>query len=321
MDVKALVVEQLEISCNLRTFRMESNHRKRLVVAFANEYDESREGPFHFLDDNYAHEFSQGFAEAKIRKVSHQNFFEENNYYFYNTSWSGIPTKRGSLTYYAFSLPEFAIPEAINIIDPYSGRQYRKNVFRDDQRNRFVIYLECRSSKGLFDFIMNIKFSLNKFKFLISTYSDDFCSMHGHQIDYYKLILDSKESNIVQQFFSGDVYMGDTYNAGQVGAMGPNSKANDISFQQIWLQQQGELNLEALAKELSSLRTTLRKRATAPEHDIAIGQVAAAEQAAKDGNGLKVLQHLKEAGKWTFECARDIGVDIASEIIKKSMGM
>ena len=51
----------------------------------------------------------------------------------------------------------------------------------------------------------------------------------------------------------------------------------------------------------------------------ALAEISDAETAAKAGQGSKVLEHLKKAGKWTFDVARDIGTDVAAEVIKKSM--
>ena len=49
------------------------------------------------------------------------------------------------------------------------------------------------------------------------------------------------------------------------------------------------------------LRRHLRQEAVEPEHDVAIGAVANAEVAAKEGNGPKALEWLGKAGKWTLD--------------------
>ena len=49
------------------------------------------------------------------------------------------------------------------------------------------------------------------------------------------------------------------------------------------------------------------------------GAIAAAEQAANAGDKQGVLRHLKNAGKWAADIASKIGVNVASELIKKSM--
>ncbi len=49
-----------------------------------------------------------------------------------------------------------------------------------------------------------------------------------------------------------------------------------------------------------------------------MGSVAAAEAAARDGDGAKVYEYLKAAGKWTLAIAEKIGVGIAKDAIEKA---
>ena len=83
-------------------------------------------------------------------------------------------------------------------------------------------------------------------------------------------------------------------------------------------------NLTEVADELIRLRAALLERATDPEHYVAVGSIAQAEIAAKAGDGGKVqsaMSGLGTAGKWAFGVAKDIGVNVAAEIIKKSVGL
>jgi hypothetical protein len=116
------------------------------------------------------------------------------------------------------------------------------------------------------------------------------------------------------------IVMGDKYSAGQAGAMGPHSKASHITFQQIWQQTQSSIDLETLSGELATLRRAMRHEAEEPSHDKAVAEVGAAEEAAQNGDGPLVLQHLKNAGKWALDVATKIGVSVASEALKKSLG-
>jgi hypothetical protein len=119
----------------------------------------------------------------------------------------------------------------------------------------------------------------------------------------------------------GELNVGDSYTASQVGAMGPGAYAHDLSFHQVDAQQLGQLDMRTLAVELASLRREMKQVATEPEHDMAIGQIAAAETAAQKGDAGTVLRHLKSAGRWGFDVATKIGVSVASEAIKKSIGL
>ena len=121
----------------------------------------------------------------------------------------------------------------------------------------------------------------------------------------------------------GDVYMegSSKYNisGGQQGAVGDGASAND--FIQVTGKSIQEIDLEALSSELETLRAAARKNATDVEHDLAMGSLAAAEAAAKQGNRSEVVKHLRNAGKWAFDTATAIGVRVAAEAIRASLGM
>jgi hypothetical protein len=118
-----------------------------------------------------------------------------------------------------------------------------------------------------------------------------------------------------------ELIMGDKYIAGQVGAQGPQSSAHEMVFNQIWAKASNSFDLNRLANELGILRKHLKQEATIPEHDITIGAIAKAEVEAKNGNGPKALEWLSKAGRWAIEQATAIGVAVASEALKKSMGL
>jgi uncharacterized protein YjbI with pentapeptide repeats len=116
---------------------------------------------------------------------------------------------------------------------------------------------------------------------------------------------------------------GDTYNiGGQVGAAGPNAHAHHNTFNQLVNQFNQSTDLSALAKELSELRQAIKdKHDSSPQADIALVKVAEAEIAATEKDTAKVVEHLKSAGKWTMDFAKEIGKDVVAEAIKQAMGM
>jgi hypothetical protein len=131
----------------------------------------------------------------------------------------------------------------------------------------------------------------------------------------------SIEGNRDITIFTKEVKMGDIYSAGQVGAQGPNAHAENITFNQIWNQNQNKFDFEKLEAELSHLRSVLKNEAETPEQLAELGSVANAEIEAKKGNGPKVLEWLSKTGKWTLGVAEKIGVSIVSLAIKSSLGM
>ncbi len=119
----------------------------------------------------------------------------------------------------------------------------------------------------------------------------------------------------------GGIKMGDTYKVGQAGAVGPNAHAHDMTFTQIGNQLEETVDLSQLANELSKLRQAMKAEATEAEQDIAVSDIAKAEQAAKVKDSSKVVEYLQSAGKWALEIASKIGVPIAIEALKQATGI
>jgi hypothetical protein len=121
--------------------------------------------------------------------------------------------------------------------------------------------------------------------------------------------------------------MGDQYTIGQAGAVGPGSHAERMTFVQTWNQMPAGVDASRLAEELATLRRQLRTEATEPEHDAAIGAIAEAEMAAKEGNGpealerLSLLKRLGGAGKWALGAATTIGTTVAAAALKGVLGV
>jgi hypothetical protein len=80
-------------------------------------------------------------------------------------------------------------------------------------------------------------------------------------------------------------------------------------------------DLSGLAEELAQLRLELRRRAETVEHDRAIVAVGEAEDAARKGDGGKVLGLLKKTGTWALKSATEIGTTIAAKAIEAAIGV
>ena len=322
MMLKALIVEQLEEDGTIRSLTMQPSQRGHdLVVAFADKYDDKRSGPFHFLDDGDEHRYRDSFARCRARKIGNRHFYQIGASFHVETSWTGIRTERNWLSYYALSLPEFGIPQRLSVTDPRSKREYRRPVTRDDERNRYVIYLECASSYGQFDFELSCDFVLDYSGFSSSKYEDSKTQKYTNLGTAWKHWLPDVERTKVQQFFVEEIHVGDHYSAGQTGAMGPNAQASSMTFQQIWNQNPASMDLAALQEELSLLGDAMRRDSSEPEHDIAINEVAAAEAAARNGDGPSALEHLKKAGRWAWDVATKIGVSVVAAAVNAVAGL
>ena len=118
----------------------------------------------------------------------------------------------------------------------------------------------------------------------------------------------------------GDEVQGDQYKDFTAAAVGPRSIANNIDIQ-VWKSAITELDLPRLAKALASLRRKLRSADRKAEHDEEIGNVLAAEKAAKQGDGTKTLHCLKQTGKWVLDVARETGVEVAAKAIATAIDL
>jgi hypothetical protein len=128
---------------------------------------------------------------------------------------------------------------------------------------------------------------------------------------------DSDSSDETQTLFQ---ILGDQYIVGQAAVVGPSGIASHTTLNQLWVDLADTTDLDTLREELARLRPALRHKASTPEHDVAVAEVALAEMAASDGDGAGVLAHLKKAGRWSFDVATDVGVALTAELMKRAAG-
>ena len=112
---------------------------------------------------------------------------------------------------------------------------------------------------------------------------------------------------------------GDTYNVQNAVGVGRNVSMENINVTQTQTTSSGGPELEKLAAELATLRKALKEQSTEPEHDVAVGTIAAAESEAKKGNHSKAMEYLSQAGTWALEIAIKVGIPTATEAIRRSM--
>lgn len=114
--------------------------------------------------------------------------------------------------------------------------------------------------------------------------------------------------------------MSDQYNINQAGAVGPNAQVQNSTFNQVTSGVNGGFDVQRLAEELTVLRQALSQKAEKPDEFIELGHVAAAEKAAIAGESNKAVHYLKQAGAWVWETATKIGVEVAIQAAKSSLG-
>lgn len=125
--------------------------------------------------------------------------------------------------------------------------------------------------------------------------------------------------NIIN-YYSREVTMSTFNNQNsQIGAQGEFARAEGNSFNT--LLKTDSVNLATLAGELEKVRLEMKKvGSNEPEHDEAIGIVAAAEKAAKAGDANTALTTLKGAGTWVLDVAKSVTASLVKDAIEGKFG-
>jgi len=200
MILKALIVEQLECDGHLKTFEMYAESGRHMRVAFADESENPRSGPFHFLDRRDERRFEAGFAHCTLWKLSKSKFITKSGEFVFKHSWRGIPTEQGFLSCYTLSLPEFAVPTCVEFKDRRAARLDADKIIRDDQRDRIVLYFECRGASGYdSSFSLHVAFRVDR-----SDFRNFESREHNNQLPY-EYSLKPEEKLAIVQFFSQGV--------------------------------------------------------------------------------------------------------------------
>lgn len=113
----------------------------------------------------------------------------------------------------------------------------------------------------------------------------------------------------------------DRYSAEQVGAQGPSASATHVSFTQSWDEISDDVDIQTLAAQLAELQNQLKSLASEPDHYDVIGDVARAQNAARQNDGPGTLRHLASAGKWALDLGIKIGAGLAVAAAKAKLGI
>lgn len=108
-------------------------------------------------------------------------------------------------------------------------------------------------------------------------------------------------------------------NNGQVAAFGENARAENITM--TWNGKSHEIDVQALAVELSKLHEKLNAQAENADHLEATKKVGDAAEEAKHGRAEKAFEFLSKAGTWVLEVAKGIGVPVAIKALEVAMGI
>ncbi|MCR8560854.1 hypothetical protein KXD93_24565 [Mucilaginibacter sp. BJC16-A38] len=204
MNVNRILVEQIDWDGTSKSIAFDNRTGNAMWIAFPNEYDEKKIGPFYFKNSLFQSQFAKQFKASLKWKLKEEQFNSSGELYFYKTQWNSIPVEINSNTYYALYLPEFAIPNSIEVTNAVFGKGVPRNVWKDLEVNRYIIYILGPHSQKSLSFKIECKFTKDKDGFSNSKYSDKFDSdFYGHPSEW-KHEFDSWNLN-QQSFFAQQV--------------------------------------------------------------------------------------------------------------------
>jgi len=103
-------------------------------------------------------------------------------------------------------------------------------------------------------------------------------------------------------------------NAGQIAG---EVNADIVDVSTTWNAIKESIELDELRGELVQLAQAINTRACDEKHFIEVGNVGSAIHELSKANGPGMLQNLKKCGAWVLGVAKDIGVGITVELLKK----
>jgi len=163
----------------------------------------------------------------------------------------------------------------------------------------------------------------------ITIFEEEYVDLQNQEkVQLYKELLMREASGFGQyeaktrSIFVQELHMGDqNINYGQAGSIGRGSTGTINNYDKVWQQIAPSTDLNALADDLAQLRGALRQKANTVEEDRSVAEVAEAEADARNGNGPGALEKLAKAGRWVFDVAKDIGVQVAVGALKHALGL
>lgn len=170
MQVNGLIIEELNERGELKSFVLNKDHNiGDLWIAFPDEYDNPRNGPFHFLDDSYEKLFSTVYQDKNMRKVGSKRLksIGHNQFEFY-TNWDNIPVQASwELYYYSLYLPKSAYPVKVDFKLSIRN-QWDDNLIKFvKDKERYIIYIMCKGSDDQYnkrpqDLKLTVKYEINE---------------------------------------------------------------------------------------------------------------------------------------------------------------
>lgn len=212
MNLKSIVIQQLEEDGSSLLLQMTATESDPIIVASPGEIEGTHNGPFHFItnkhNDQYQEEFLNNPRPHRILSPT----FQRNNLEITIKSleYSGIPTLSQSSSFYVLSFPKYAIPKSLSIINPLSpNEEYHRTLIRDNQNNRYSVYVHCMHSHGIFNLRVSSELKIDKVGFPTSEYQDKYTYNDIEGLNSLKYLMSQNTGMqrimpMIQDFFGQD---------------------------------------------------------------------------------------------------------------------
>ena len=132
-------------------------------------------------------------------------------------------------------------------------------------------------------------------------------------------VLMLEKNNLIYINNLNELNMGDKIkiNKSQTGAVGSNAIAKNNTFNN--LNKENDIDYKKLLSELKILKKNLVSKAKKKKEKQAIIEIQSAIVAVENKKYSKVITHLLNAGKWTLNTAKEIGVEVVANLITNNM--
>lgn len=123
-----------------------------------------------------------------------------------------------------------------------------------------------------------------------------------------------KSLETFDDYSNNKIIVGDQYNINNSqGAFGRNAEARENLFHQI----NQDIDYGIVEKELEILKNALKDLAETGEEYVELSEIVQAQQAAANKNRTALLKHLSKVGKWTFDTAQKVGINVVSKLLQQ----
>ena len=195
-------------------------------------------------------------------------------------------------------------------------QQFLQSLFR--RETEFICFLDKKCMDGILDETRN--------QVLRWAIALDKAGIRGNGLSFTdpeKKKAHSMTFNVNSENFTLGVANGPGGHSNVAGGAGSrvNIQSTDQSTNSVIYNKSDMANL---AEELGKLRAALLPRASNAEQYVAVGALASAEIAAREGKSFaidKALSALGTAGKWAFDVATEIGVHLAAAALMQALGL